>query len=63
MKTCGKTQVDALFNSLYLLVGLFSEGSVHLGQRIGRLQPETANVQQGLCRGKLLKHFVCSPDV
>jgi len=50
-------------SSLFLLVGRVSEGSVRLGQRIGRLQPETADVQQGLCCGKLLKHFVCSLDV
>jgi len=62
MKTCGKTQVDTFLNSLYLLVGMFSEGSVQLGQLIGRLQPETANAQQVLCCGKL-KHFVYSLDV
>jgi hypothetical protein len=63
MKTCGKTQVDTFLNSLFLLVGMFTEGDVHLGRRIGRLQPETANVQQSLCCDKLLKHIVCSLDV
>jgi hypothetical protein len=63
MKTCGKTQIDTFLNSLLLLLGMFTEGSVHLGQRIGRLKPETAKVQQSLCCGKLLKHFVCSLDV
>jgi len=63
MKTCSKTQVDTFFNSLFLLVGMFTDGSVYLGQRIGRLQPQTANAQQDFCCGKLLKHFVCSLDV
>jgi hypothetical protein len=26
MKTCGKTQVGTFFNSLFLLVGMFTEG-------------------------------------
>jgi hypothetical protein len=63
MKTCGKTQGDTFLNPLFLLVGMFTEGSVYLGQRIGRLQLQTANVQQGFCCGKLLQHFVCSLDV
>jgi hypothetical protein len=63
MKTCAKTQADTFLNSLFLPVGMFTEGSVHLGWRIGRVQPETANVQQGLSCGRLLKHFVCSLDV